>query len=130
MSARVLLHVGERLGDDEVRRRLDLLGEPLLGSFGQLDRHRRPQCQRVERRGQSSFREHRRVQAPRQLPELLQAGRELVDRQVEQLAGAAVVAAQPAETEQNRGQPLLSSVVEVSLDPSPLGVRDLDEPCA
>ena len=38
--------------------------------------------------------------------------------------------AQAAEREEDRGQALLRAVVEVALDPMPLGVGDLDEPRA
>ena len=68
------------------------------------------------------------MQAARQLAELLEPGRELVDRERRAAAsGSATRARMRPRREQHRGEPLLRAVVEVALDALPLGVGDLDE---
>ena len=70
------------------------------------------------------------MQPARELADLLQPGGELVDRELEQRVAVVRRLAQPAEGQQHGGEPLLRAVVEVALDPLPLGVGDLDEPRA
>ena len=48
-SDRLLDDVGERLGDDEVGRRLDRRGQPELGPVGELDRDRQATGERLQR---------------------------------------------------------------------------------
>jgi hypothetical protein len=63
-----------------------------------------------------------------ELPNLLQARRELLAREVEELLTPRFGRlAKPAESEEHTGEALLGAVVEVALDALPLGVRDLDE---
>ena len=73
-GASVFRDVGERLGDDEVRGRLDRGREPAHGHVV-LDRHRHPRSQRVHPRAQPTLGEDRREDAVR---ELAQLGRRLL----------------------------------------------------
>src|SRR5436190_3904564 len=66
------------------------------------------------------------MQAARELAELVQPSGELVDRLLEQIRALGRVM-QPAEIQQDRGEPLLRAVVEIALNALALGVRDLDE---
>src|SRR3954453_3583437 len=66
------------------------------------------------------------MESARELAELLEPGRQLVDRLLEQIAALGRVA-QAAEIQQDRRQSLLCAVVEIALDALALRVRDLDE---
>ena len=68
----MLVDVGERLGDDVVGGDLDVLGEPFLGDGPQIDRHRRAQCESIQRSCEPAFRENRRMQVRRQIADLLE----------------------------------------------------------
>ncbi len=68
---RVLDDVRERLGGDVVRSRLDR-GREALGGHVDVDRERRAQHERLERRPQATVGEDVGMQASRQLPELLE----------------------------------------------------------
>ena len=71
------------------------------------------------------------MQTARQLPQLVEPGRELVDDGVEHLPVAVDgVRAETPDRQEHRREPLLRAVVEVALDPPPLGVGDLDQPGA
>src|SRR6476660_1951901 len=71
------------------------------------------------------------MQAAGELAKLLEPRRELVDRDIEQRRALAVgVTPHPADGQQHRREALLRPVVEVALDPTALGVGDLDETCA
>ncbi len=82
---RVLGHVGERLGHDEVGRRLHRLGQPLAGRGLQLHGDRRAMGERLERGVEAAVAEHGRVDAARQLAQLLERRVELGRRRYEQL---------------------------------------------
>ena len=81
----MLVDVRERLGNDVVGGRLDRLGKRAIGHRDEVDRHGRAQRERVERGDEAALGEHGRVKAARELPQLLQPGRELVDRRVEEV---------------------------------------------
>ena len=83
-ALRVLRHVGDRLGDDVVRGRLDRRRQPLLGQLGDLDGQRRPRQQALQRRAETAFGEDRRMDAARQLAQLLEPLRELILRRGQQ----------------------------------------------
>ena len=68
--SRVLAHIGDRLGDDVVGRRLDAWGQTLLRHLGDLDRDGRAREQGVKRRSQATLREDGRVDPSRQFAEL------------------------------------------------------------
>ena len=71
------------------------------------------------------------MQAARELADLLEPGRELVDRDVEQRVRAPPALARAGRgMSSTDGEPLLRAVVEVALDALALGVGDLDEPRA
>ena len=80
----MLLDVREPFRDDEVRRGLDLLRQPSVEARLELDRKRRAKRQRFQRRREAPLGEHGRVQAARELADLLKPRGELVDRAVEQ----------------------------------------------
>ena len=131
VGLRVAGDVGERLGDDEVGGRLDRRRQPLARRLEDLDRDRRAVGEAAERRRQPAVGEHGGVDAAGQLAQL--GGRlvELLHRLVEQLGGrrrvgVELVAGQ-AQVHGQRHQPLLGAVVEVALDPAPLGVAGLDD---
>src|SRR4029079_14776352 len=72
----VLRDVRERLGGDVVRGGLDRRREALVRDVD-LDRNRGADHERLERRSETAVGEDVRVEAARQLPELLQGLREL-----------------------------------------------------
>ena len=78
-GTRVLCDVGQRLGDDEVRRRLDRSRQPVHGHVD-LDRHGRPRGQRLDARAQAAAREDRREEALRELAQLFGRQLRLLDR--------------------------------------------------
>ena len=71
--------VRQRLRDDVVGGRLDIRRQPLREPQLDLDRQGRPRRQALHRRLQPAVGEHRRMDAPRQLPQLLQAHRQLLE---------------------------------------------------
>ena len=121
--------VSASLGD-EVRRGLDRLGQP-LGCDGQLDRDRRAPREGGDRGGEAFVGEDRRVDAARERAELLERAADLGVRLAEELVDRGVSSSDPAagelEREPDPEQPLLGAVVEVALEPPPLGVSGLDD---
>ena len=75
VASRILRDVGERLGNDEVGRRLDALRQALARRALQLDRQRGAVGEPVERRVEAAIGEHGRVDAARELAQLLRARR-------------------------------------------------------
>jgi hypothetical protein len=75
---RVLGRVGQGLGDDEVGRHLHRLGQPGLDVDGQLDRDGRAAGQRLEGGGEAALGQDGRVDAARQLPQLLEGAGQAV----------------------------------------------------
>ena len=74
--------------------------------------------------------EHRRVEAPSQLAELAQREGELVAARRHELLRRRVgadVALQQAQLQRDRDEALLGAVVEVALEPPPLGVAGRDD---
>jgi hypothetical protein len=67
----VLLHVRQRLGDDEVRCHLDLLRKPLRRHRDDVDRNRRADGERRDRTGEPALGEDARIEAARELAQLL-----------------------------------------------------------
>jgi hypothetical protein len=129
---RVLTDVRQRLGDDVVRRGLDLRrkADALLGlePHGQRGARRK----RAERRREPALGEKRRMQAARELPQLGVCAVHALDRAVEQLRGARRIllerAARQPERVRDEHELLLRAVVEVALDTLPLGVSRSDDP--
>ena len=106
-------------------------GQPRPGLDDQLRRHRRPQDQRLQR-GLQSLLQRGRMDSPRELTQLGQRLRELVAGAGHELLGVARVVADAAldqrELQRQRDEALLGTVVQVALDPAPLGVRRGDQP--
>ena len=78
-GVRVLDDVRERLRDDVVRGRLDRRPEPLLRHLD-LDRERRARDERLDRGREAAVGEHGRVDAARELAQLVECGCELLAR--------------------------------------------------
>jgi hypothetical protein len=127
LRTRMLVDIGQRLGDDVVGAGLDLLGNRLVEREVKLDGQRRPQGKGFEGGDEPALGEHRGVQAACELADLVEACSELVDREHEQGIGLGCDRAQAPEGEQHGRQPLLRPVVEVALDALALGVGDLDQ---
>ena len=132
-ASRVLGDVRERLGDDVVGGRLD------LGRAGARRARRRARPGRGARPASASSAgaRPRSVRTAgwmpaRELAQLLEARGELLARRLEQRASAArdrprarLRASRSCQRE--RDEPLLGAVVEVALEPAPLGVAGLDD---
>ena len=123
---RVLGHVGERLGDHVIGGRLDGIGKPLVDADVELDRQRRAVGQRPHRRLQPALGQHGGMDAARQLAQLLQGVRELVAGELE-VAVLGMPARRQPQHQRQRDEPLLRAVVQVALQPPPLGVAGLDD---
>ena len=127
----VLGDVRERLRDHVERGGLDRLGQPLRGrpftSTGNVARVASASTAGIE----PVVGEDRRMDPAGELTELLQAERELVARLRDQLRRGCRIVGQPrlgnAKPERERDQTLLRAVVEVPLQPPPLGVAGLDD---
>ena len=131
---RVLGHVRQRLGDDEVGGGLDRRRQPLVRNVPDLDRQRRASRECPERRPEPLLGQHRRVDPLRQLAQLLERGSQLGIRLGQQLAGAVRLRAELISDELQREaeaeQPLLGAVVQIALEPAPLLVAGRDDPRA
>ena len=129
--ARVLGDVRERLGHDVVRGRLDLGRHALLRQRVDRDRYRRAAGDGLERRREPAVGEDGRVDAAGQLAQLLQRRRELLAGRLQKRVRRVGVGVEPrpseAQRKRERDEPLLGAVVEVSLEPAPLGVARLDD---
>jgi hypothetical protein len=122
----VLGHVGQRLGDHEVRGRLDGGVQPPVQRAGvELDGDERAGGQRGERGPQAAVGEDRRGDAARQGPQLLErllslgnrVGEDLPDR----LRPAVEVVLGAPEVKREPDQPLLRPVVDVAFEPPQRG---------
>ena len=125
--------VGEALAADEVGRCLDLSAEPLARRV-HLDGDRRSARELVEGGCQPAIQLRRREPAC-ELAQLLDRDGDLGDRALEGLAGTLrrrrpELVLGVAEREPDRDEPLLGSVVKVSLEPAPCVVlrRTEDRP--
>ena len=128
----MLRDVRERLGDDVVRRRLDLLGQPFAGQSVELDGDRRPVGEGHERGAEPAFGQRRGMDSARDLAQLLEGVPELVARvgqHLEDVARPAVLepCLREPERDGDRDEALLSSVVEIALEPPSLLVARGDE---
>ena len=97
-----------------------------------LDRDRRPASERSQRRTKPAVRQLRRVDAARQLLHLfdhrLQVALDLLEPSVCRLLFGGDSGAELAQTEYERNEPLLRSIVQVALDPPSRLVTGLDQP--
>jgi hypothetical protein len=128
---RVLDRVRRRLGADVVRRDLDRLRQPRREPQVELDRDRRASGTRPERRLEPLAREERRVQAARELAEVVDRPFELAERAVREWSELRVtpdaLREHPERNERCR-QPLLGAVVQVALEAAPLLVGGPHDP--
>ena len=130
----VLAHVGEALGHDEVGGGLHLVREALLGRLEDLDRHGRARGEILQRGAQATVGQDRRVDAAREVAQLLEREVRLLPRAADQLGSLRVAllgtSLRHAQIEGERDEPLLGAVVEVALDAPPLAVGGGDDPRA
>ena len=128
----VLGDVGQRLGDQVVRGRLDGLRQPLIGDLLDLDRHGRPAGEHLDRGAQAVIAEHGRVQAAGELAQLGQREGELLGGRREDRPGRRRIGFEPRQRDpqrqRQRDQALLGAVVKVALEPAPLDVAGGDDP--
>ena len=122
----VLGHVGQGLGDHEVRGRLDGRVQPAVQRTGiELGGHGGARGQGGERLAQAAVDEDRRGDAARQGPQLLQRLLGLGDRVGQRLPGrfrpAVEVMLGTAQLHRQPDQPLLGPVVDVPLEPAQRG---------
>ena len=132
LRPRVLRNVRQALRHDVVDRRLDLRAQPLLRRPLDFDGHRRPDCKGFEGIREATISENGRMDAASELPELAQRFCELrLDRL--QLRGSlgrpAFIKrlARDAKRERETDEPLLRTVVEVTLDPVARRIRRLND---
>jgi hypothetical protein len=125
----VLDSVADRLTGDEPGRSFDLRSEPPLGG-PQLDPQRQPGRQVVEGRAETRLAEHRRVQTVCELAQLRDRGLDLIDPGADSVAEPVDVAVdrRGAQLQRQGEQPLLRAVVQVPLDPPPLGQLGCGDP--
>ena len=118
----VLRDVGERLGDHEVDRGLDVRRQRVGHVDGRLDGHLAAHGQLAERRGEAAVDQQRRGDAARERAQLVDGLAGLEQRGVDGLAGALGVLGQlpprAAEVHGQPDQPLLRAVVDVALEPA------------
>jgi len=131
---RVLRDVRERFRDDVEDRHLDRARQRPVEVDLELDRDARALGQRLERGREAAIGEDRRMEAARQLAELLKGERELLARTAEDRRGSVRIDPElrlgEPEGERERDEALLGAVVEVPFEPPPLGVGRVDEPRA
>ena len=131
----VLDDVGERLGDHEVGRRLDRRGQPVRRgiSDSSIGIGRRP-ASASRAPCESAVGQHGRVDAARELAQLLERELQLLLRADHQALGGVGVLAhaalRQAQRQRHRDEPLLGAVVQVALQAAALGDAGLDEPLA
>ena len=126
-------HVRQAFGDNVVRGHLGRQRDMPIEVHAQLDRYRRPAGERRESWLEPGLGKDGRVDAARQLPELVDRVAQLRDRLVE-LAREAI-RSDPLhlsgilETDRDPGQVLLRPVMQRPLDASALRVTRGDQPC-
>jgi pimeloyl-ACP methyl ester carboxylesterase len=128
----VLAHVGESLGDDVIRRRLDRLRKVLRRTRRERHRNRRACGQRLERRREALVAQDRRMQPPRQLAQLGERQGELAIAALERFAHTGRVGLEgrggEPQQQRHRHESLLRAVVKIALEPASLGVPGRHDP--
>ena len=128
----VLDDVGQRLGDDEVRGRLDLGGEP-LGRDVEVDGDGGVGDERLKPGTEPAAGERGRKDAAHEVAELVRRALGVVERLVDQRGdriGAGRRALRELEGDEGAHQPLLCTVMDVALDAAPRLVRRGEDPRA
>jgi len=132
-GARVLRRVGEHFRDDVVDAGFDWLGKPAIDPHVQFHRDGGAPPERAQRRAQPCLGQDRRVDATRDLPQVIDHAHELRGRvrhlgtQLATLGGRLRC---HTELECQRHEALLCAVVQVPLDPPAGLVRCGDDPRA
>ncbi len=110
------------------------MGQRAVGNADHVDRDRRARGQRLERGPEPVIAEHGRVDAARELAQLLDGGLRVYARLRDQRERALRVAGEArlgeAEGDGHRDHALLRAVVQVALDAAPLGVGGRDDALA
>ena len=126
----VLDGVGERLGDDEVRGRLDRRGDAAAGLDGHRRRQLRARRERADRLGEAALGEQGRAHPAGEVAQLGERELRLVARLLDELARAVGVALEALlghpEVQRERDEPRLRAVVQVALDALELGRGGVD----
>jgi len=125
---RVLGHVGQTLGDREVGGALDRRGHALLELRLELDGERGACRNGLEARVEPALREHRGVDARGQLAQLVDRSACVLECPGDELARELRALVRELQPEQDRDQPLLRAVVEVTAEATALLVAGRDDP--
>ena len=130
----MLGRVGQCLGDDVVGADLDLLGQPFLDAQVELNRDRRAAGHRPQRRPEAALGQDRRVNAARQIAQLLKCAACLLDGAVQSHPKLARVRRHlrlcHPKLQRQRHKPLLGTVVQVTFDLAAGLVGGGHDPCA
>ena len=115
------------LGDEEVRSRLDRAGQSIVRQTRDFDRDRGALPERVDRRAKSVARQHGRIDAVGNLAELVdrapQALLGVVDEGEDRGVGTLLhLGTGEAERKRQAEQTLLRAVVQVSFEPTAIGL--------
>ena len=132
-ARRMLGDVGQRLGNDKVGRGLDHRWETVLEPSVNLDVHRRPARQRLDRGDQTAIGEHGWRDAAREVPELPDRGGRLLAGLAHQRRAVGVIGKpllRAPELHRERDQSGLRSIVQIALDPAELGCLNVERSAA
>jgi hypothetical protein len=125
-GGRVLRRICERLGGEEIGRRLDGSREPFDGDAADLERYRRATGGRAERRPEALLGEDRGMQAASKGTDVLECALHFRVGFVEERGAIRIAAASALADElqckSGREQTLLRAIVQIALQPAPLFV--------
>ena len=113
----------DAIGEHAVRRGLERLGQPVELPQLETQRHGARVRELAHGRHDPAVAERDRMNAVSDRSELVESGEHFVSR----LGGRRI--ARRRQPDGERDQSLLGAVVQVSLEPTPFGVCDLDDPC-
>ena len=117
----MLGRVGQCFGDNVVGADLNLIGQPFLDAQVELNRNRRAAGHRPQRLTQTALGQNRRMDAARQIAQFLQArSRACSTAWPSRIRSSPVLRRhlrlRHTKLQRQRHQPLLSAVMQVSLD--------------
>ena len=116
----VLAHVGQALRHHVVGSDLDRLGQPFVEVDDEIDWHRRARDELLECHREPVGAHDRRVEATREVAELVERCRHLAAGVAEPTARGRIVVAEvvlePAEVERQGDEALLGAVVQVAFE--------------